>query len=325
MSDYQFDNYKDKHVLVTGADGFMGSHVVEKLLDLGAIVSIFVRGTSVSDSGGDLNFKNIGHLKNKFQHIVTGNIASRDSVELIKKIKPQIILHLAAEAYVPKSFEQPLEVFDVNLGGTLNVLEAARGLKDIERVVITSSSEVYGSYPDPISEKNLLNPTSPYGASKVAADRAAYSWYITYNLPIAIIRPFNTYGPRHTYDVIPKFINLAINNKPLTIYGKGEQSRDFTYVSDTVDGFLIMGIHPKAIGEVVNFGAGKGTSVKEIAENIKSISGSSSEIVYIEERPAEVKQLTSDYSKAHNLFGWSPKVDINEGLRLNIEWTKKNL
>lgn len=325
MTDYQFGDYKNKHVLVTGADGFMGSHLVEKLFDLGAVVSIFVRGTSISDSGASLSFKNIEHLKNKFQHIITGNIASRDSVELIKKIKPQIILHLAADAYVPKSFEQPLEVFDVNLGGTLNILEAARGLKDIERVVITSSSEVYGSYPDPIGENKLLNPTSPYGASKVAADRAAYSWYITYNLPIAIIRPFNTYGPRHTYDVIPKFIKLALNNKPLTIYGTGEQSRDFTYVSDTVDGFLLMGIHPKAVGEVVNFGAGKGISVKEIAENIKDISGSQSEIVYIEERPAEVTKLTSDYSKAKNLFGWSPKVGINEGLRLNIEWTKKNL
>ena len=324
MTDYQFDNYKNKHVLVTGADGFMGSHLVEKLVDLGAIVSIFVRGTSVSDAEIELGLKNISHLKDKFEHIITGNIASQDSIELIRNIEPQIILHLAADAYVPKSFEQPLEVFDVNLDGTLNVLEAARKLKDIERIVITSSSEVYGSYSDPISEQNLLNPTSPYGASKVAADRAAYSWYVTYNLPIAIIRPFNTYGPRHTYDVIPKFINLALNNKPLTVYGTGEQSRDFTYVSDTVDGFLLMGIHPKAVGGVVNFGAGKGTSVKDIAEKIVSLSGSQSEITYTKERLAEVQQLTSDYSKANKLFGWKPKVDMDEGLKLNIEWAKKN-
>lgn len=317
-----FEQYKNKRVLVTGADGFMGSHLAEKLLDLGAIVSVFVRGTSTSGTG-KYSFKNISHISNKFETIIAGNIASPDSIELIKKLKPQIILHLAAEAYVPKSFEQPLEVFNVNLNGTLNVLEAARGIPGIERVVVTSSSEVYGSYLDQISEEKLLNPTSPYGASKVAADRAAYSWYITYNLPIAIIRPFNTYGPRHTYDVVPKFIKLALDEKPLTIYGSGDQGRDFTYVSDTVDGFLLMGIHPKAVGEAVNFGASHGVSIKELAEKIIAILGSKSEIKYLDKRPAEVEQLTSDCHKAFELFGWSPKVGIDEGLKLNIEWMKK--
>ncbi|MBU1032340.1 GDP-mannose 4,6-dehydratase, partial [Patescibacteria group bacterium] len=214
-----FSNYRDKKVLVTGADGFMGSHLTERLIDLGAKVTAFVRGTSVTGTH-QYELKNISHLTSKID-ILAANIASKDTIQLIKEIQPDIILHLAAEAYVPKSFSQPLEVFSVNLDGTLNVLEAARQLPNLERVVITSSSEVYGTYSEPITELHLLNPTSPYAASKVAADRAAYSWYVTYKLPVAIIRPFNTYGPRHTYDVIPKFIDLALKNKPLTIYGNG--------------------------------------------------------------------------------------------------------
>ena len=172
-----FKKYKGKRVLVTGADGFMGSHVTERLVSLGAKVTAFVRGTSITGTHA-ITLKNISHLKGKIE-IIAGNIASSDTVELIKNAKPDIILHLAAEAYVPKSFTQPLEVYAVNLDGTLNVLEAARQMPRIERVVVTSSSEVYGSYSGSISEKNLLNPTSPYGASKVAADRAAWAWFVT--------------------------------------------------------------------------------------------------------------------------------------------------
>jgi NDP-hexose 4,6-dehydratase len=324
MNNELFSKYKGKRVLVTGADGFMGSHLVEKLIALGATVSVFVRGTSTVGAGGKNHFKNIGHLASSFDRILAGSIAAQDSIELIKEAKPDIILHLAAEAYVPRSFNQPVEVYDANLWGTLNVLEAARILGNVQRVVITSSSEIYGSYEDPISEQNLLNPTSPYGASKVAADRAGYAWYVTYHMPIAIIRPFNTYGPRHTYDVVPKFIRLALEDKPLTIYGTGEQSRDFTYVSDTVDGFLTMGMHPKAIGEAVNFGASKGVTVKELAETIIRVSGSKSEITYVEARAAEVERLTSDCSKAKELFGWVPTVSFEEGLKRNIEWAKEH-
>lgn len=317
------EKYKGKHVLVTGADGFMGSHVVDRLFELGAEVSIFVRGTSTV-SQSKYNFKNISQPVSDFKHIITANIAANDSIKLIREIKPQIILHLAAEAYVPKSFEQPLEVFEVNLGGTLNVLEAARGFDGIERVVVTSSSEVYGTYHTPIDENKLLNPTSPYAASKVAADRAAYSWYVTYDMPIAIIRPFNTYGPRHTYDVIPKFISLALAGETLKVFGTGEQSRDFTYVSDTVNGFLLMGIHPKAVGEVVNFGAGSGVTINDIAEKVVRLSDSKSKIEHVQQRLAEVGGLTSDYSKAKELFGWEPSVNIDEGLEKNIAWMREN-
>ena len=316
-----FENYRGKRVLVTGADGFMGSHLTERLVELGAQVTVFVRGTSVTGTHRH-DLKNISHLIGKVE-VIAGNLASNDTIDLVRQAKPDIILHLAAEAYVPKSFTQPLDVFAVNLDGTLNILEAARGLPAIERVVVTSSSEVYGSYPDPISEKNLLNPTSPYGASKVAADRAAYAWYITYKMPIAIIRPFNTYGPRHTYDVIPKFIDLALSGKPLTVHGTGKQSRDFTYVSDTVNGFLLMGIHPKAIGETVNFGAGSPVSIGDLAVKVKELTGSTSEIIYDTSRLAEVQTLTCDWSKAKELFDWQPLVGFEEGLNNNILWKKE--
>ena len=148
---------------------------------------------------------------------------------------------MAANAYVPYSFEHPLEVNEANVVGTLNILEATRQLKGIEKIICTSSSEVYGTaLAKKINEDHPLNPTSPYAASKAAADRYCFSYIQTYNLPITIIRPFNTYGPRHTYDVIPKFIKMAINNKDITIHGDGKQSRDLTYVSDAVNAFLLV-------------------------------------------------------------------------------------
>ena len=143
-------------------------------------------------------------------------------------------------------------------------------------------------------------------------------------MPIAIIRPFNTYGPRHTYDVIPKFIRLALGNKPITIYGSGEQSRDFTYVEDMVNAFLIMGSHEKASGQAVNFGTGKHISINETAEKIVKISGSKSKITHVEKRLAEVQRLTCDASKAKELFNWNAGISIDEGLKRNIEWDKEH-
>lgn len=316
--------WKEKRVLVTGADGFMGSHLTEELLRLGAQVSIYVRGTS--DSGtSQYNLKNIAHEQRRVKQIIAGDIGNSDAIDLIKKNNPQVIMHLAADAYVNRSFDHPREVMQTNFVGTLNVLTAAMSLKEVEQVVCTSSSEIYGTaQKEKIDEEHPLNPSSPYAASKVAADRYAYAYYNTYNLPIAIIRPFNTFGPRLLYDVIPKFIRLAIKNEPLTIYGTGKQSRDFTYVSDMIRAFLLMGSEKKAIGQAVNFGTGKDVSIKEIAKKIVELSKSSSEIVHVEKRTSEVDRLCCDYSKAKKLFGWEPKVSIDEGLKKNIDWARKH-
>lgn len=315
--------WKGKKVLVTGAGGFIGSHLTDALVSKGAEVSVFIKWDSGSGSRPQLidNLQqSIGEIKN----ILKGDIASEDAIKTIKANQPEIIFHLAAEAYVNYSFDHPVEVLKANLLGTLNVLHAAMDLKEVRQIVCTSSSEVYGTaQKESIDELHPLNPTSPYAASKVAADRYCYAYWKTYGLPVAIIRPFNTYGPRHTYDVIPKFIDLALRNEPLTIYGSGEQSRDFTYVSDMVEAFMLMGSRKEAIGQAVNFGNGRDYSVNFIAEKIRELSKSKSKIVHVEKRLAEVQRLICDYGLAKKLFGWKPIVSIEEGLQRNIKWEKK--
>ena len=316
--------WKKKKVLVTGGDGFMGSHLTEKLLELGAVVSVLVRGTSINGTF-QYHLRNIAHLKEDLHQIIAVNIASNDSVPLVTKLKPEIIFHLAADAYVPYSFDRPFEVMGTNLLGTLNMLEAAMKINSFERIVCTSSSEIYGTaLKRAIDESHPLNPTSPYAASKVAADRFAFAYHQTYGLPVAIIRPFNTYGPRHTYDVIPKFIRMALKNEAITVHGDGKQSRDFTYVDDMIRAFLIMGKDKKAIGEAVNFGTGKDISINQIATQIIKRSNSQSKIKRVKKRVAEVKKLRCDPAKAYRLFGWRAQVSIEEGLQRNVEWARKH-
>jgi nucleoside-diphosphate-sugar epimerase len=210
-----------------------------------------------------------------------------------------------------------------NLGGTEQVLNAAARCDAIERVVVTSSSEIYGgTRGDRIDEDHPLEPTSPYAASKVAADRLAYSHHRTYGTPVAIIRPFNTFGPRHLYDVIPKFVARALRGDPLVIFGDGAQQRDFTYADDMVDAFLRMGSHPDAIGRAINFGTGSAVSIAELAKMVVAAAGSSSPIVHGPARAAEVACLRCDASVAERLFGWRPRVDLAEGLRRYVAWAR---
>ena len=316
--------WKNKRVLVTGADGFMGSHLTERLVNEGARVSIYIRGNSIT--GTVLyTLKNLAPFEKTFDEIITGNIASQDAVELIRRNRPETIFHLAADAYVPNSFEHPREVMESNLWGTINVLEAVRTMPKTKRIVCTSSSEIYGTAQyAPIDEDHPLNPSSPYAASKVAADRTAYAYFNTYRLPIAIIRPFNTFGPRHTYDVVPKFIRLALKGRPLTVYGHGRQSRDFTYVEDMVEAFLIMGRHGKAVGRSVNFGTGRDISVKRTAELIRGLTGKRSEIVHVAHRLSEVERLVCDNRLARKLFNWKPRYTFEQGLEENIAWAREN-
>jgi nucleoside-diphosphate-sugar epimerase len=224
---------------------------------------------------------------------------------------------------------QPREVIRANVDGTLNILDSCldenkKPFGYIEKIVVTSSSEIYGSYEKPIKEEFELKPSTPYGASKAAADRLSYSYYNSYGLPIAIIRPFNTYGPKHTYDAPPKFISLALEGKDITVYGNGKQKRDLMYVDDTIDGFLIMGSKKESIGQAVNFGTGKDTKIIDLAKKIIEISKSTSKIIHLDERIGEVKRLCCDNTKAKELFGWEPKVKLEEGLRKNIEWVIDN-
>ena len=318
-------NWTNKKVIITGADGFIASHLTEKLIDLGAHVSIVIRGTSVNGTSKN-TFKNLNknHIK-KIKKIISCDISSSDIVSHLAKTKAEYIFHLAASAYVPYSFDHPLEVNLANVNGTLNILEAAKNLKSIKRIICTSSSEVYGTaLTKKIDENHPLNPTSPYAASKVAADRYSFSYIKTYNLPITIVRPFNTYGPRHTYDVVPKFIKMALSGKPITVHGDGKQSRDLTYVSDAVEAFIKIANAKNTNQKVINFGTGKDHQIIFLAKIIKKLCKSNSKIIFINTRKAEVQRLTCNPNLCKKLTGWKAKVNIIDGLKKNIEWSIKN-
>jgi NDP-hexose 4,6-dehydratase len=310
-------------VLVTGADGFLGSHLVERLVEEGAVVSALVRPSSTNGTVG-FRLRNLGACASRLDAIVAADIAGRDVVEQVVRWRPDVIFHLAADAYVERSFEQPAEVLRTNLDGTMNMLAAARRLEGLRRLVVTSSSEIYGpARTEAIAEAHALEPTSPYAASKLAADRMAMAFHTTYGIPVAVIRPFNTFGPRHVYDVIPKFLARALAGEPIVVYGNGLQSRDFCWVEDMVEAFVQVGTHPEAIGRAVNFGTGVATAIGELAALVKTLAESSSEIVQAPARRAEVARLCCDHSLATRLFGWHPTVSLTEGLRRNITWARR--
>ncbi len=324
MAQVNMNDYQGRSVLVTGADGFIGSHLCDALVERRANVTGIVRGSTLNGCGSwslrSLEMSTASRMK-----LQGADVASPDIRNVIKEANPEIILHLAAIAHVDYSFNHPEEVFRVNAGGTQNILEAARQLPSLKRLVVISSSEIYGSRKrDKIDEEHPLKPTSPYAASKVAADMLAQSYHRTYGTPVVVLRPFNTYGPRHTYDVIPKFLRLALAGEPLTIYGDGQQDRDLTYVSDTVEGMLQAGIAKEIDGGVYNLGTGNTVSVNDIARAIKSLTKSSSEIVHVEKRAAEVSSLISDHEKATRAFGYQPRVSFEDGLQRNLDEMQRN-
>jgi len=311
------DFYDGKRALVTGADGFIGSHLTERLIDYGAHVFVYVHNE---------NLKKIKNVKDKLKKILVGDLSGKESTEAIFKSNPQIIFHLAVDSYIPNSIQNPIRVNQINLGSTLNVLEASRLSieNDLKRLVFISSAVVYGSRNYAVSENEKFMPTTPYSASKVAGEAYCYSYFKTYNLPVAIARPFNIYGPRHSKDVISIFIAKALKNEEIEIDGGGLQTKDFIYIDDIIDGLLILGFNKKALGEAVNFGTGKEVSVKEIAEKIIRYSNSKSKMIISPERKGQDFRLYCNYSKAQELFNWQPKISIDEGLKKTIEWIKQN-
>ena len=307
-------------VLVTGAGGFIGSHLVETLVRQGAAVRAFVRYNSRGDWG--LLSLLPTDLLNEVQ-VIAGDLRDLDAVgRAISGVSH--VFHLGALIAIPYSYKHPLEVVETNILGTVNVLLAARDLS-VERVVHTSTSEVYGTaLRVPIDESHPLQGQSPYSASKIGADKLAESFYRSYDLPVVTIRPFNTYGPRQsTRAVIPTIITQALTQSVIRL-GNLEARRDLTYVSDTVNGILKGGKVPGIEGETFNLGSGTEVSIDQLAQEILSLLGKEIplEVDSLRLRPgkSEVQRLLSDNSRAREDLGWQPQVSLREGLRRTIDW-----
>lgn len=310
--------------LVTGAGGFIGSHLVERLVRLGAHVKAFVRYTSRADLGllalapPDI----ISSLD-----VVAGDLRDADGVRRAAK-GCQVIFHLGALIAIPYSYKHPREVVETNILGTLNVLEAARE-HGIGRLVQTSTSEVFGTARRvPIDETHPLQGQSPYSASKIGADKIVESYWRSFAVPAVTIRPFNTFGPRQSARaVIPTIITQALAGKSIAL-GNLHATRDFTFVSDTVEAFVLAGTAEGIVGEEINLGTGREISVGDLVALIAARMGVSPEVTAEEQRMrptlSEVERLLADNAKAERLLGWSPRISLEHGLDDTIAWIRDN-
>ena len=310
--------------LVTGAGGFIGSHLVEQLLSRGVKVRAFIKYNSRHDIG---LLKIISQRNRNNLEIIEGDL--RDPQALIRATqKCNIVFHLGALVSIPYSYLYPGEVIETNLTGTYNVLSACKK-NGVNRVIQTSTSEVYGTAQYiPIDEKHPLRGQSPYSASKIGAEKLAESFYCSYALPVVILRPFNTYGPRQTTRaIIPTIISQEIKNEKINL-GNIETTRDFTYVIDTVMGFIKAATAENVEGKTINLGTGRETSIRELIKIILEMVNCKSEIVSdlsrIRPNNSEVMRLVSDNSYAHTILGWKPKYSLEEGIELTIKWIKDN-
>ncbi len=310
--------WKNKDVLVTGAGGFIGSHLVERLVGLGANVRAMVRYNSQGMRGwlehstckGGIDFRS-GDIRDSF--------FVEDSIKDI-----HTVFHLAALIGIPYSYVAPEAYVATNISGTLNVLQSARKF-GIPRIVHTSTSEVYGTAQTvPISELHPVTGQSPYSASKIGADKLAESYFLSFETPVAIVRPFNTFGPRQSARaVIPSIISQLFQSSKIQL-GATSPTRDLNFVSNTVEGFLAAGESDSAVGEVLNFGSGQEISIGDLATLIAEIMNVEIEIESSEERlrpeKSEVFRLLADNSKAEQLLDWTPQIGLREGLSKTVEW-----
>lgn len=305
---------KNKKVLVTGADGFIGSHLTETLAKAGVSVRAFTLYNSFNSWGWLDAFPE--DLLKKIE-VFPGDIRDPHGVKSAMQ-GCDVVFHLAALIAIPYSYHSPDTYIDTNVKGTLNILQAAREL-GVEKVIHTSTSEVYGTARYvPIDEEHPLQGQSPYSASKIAADQLAYSFYSSFSLPVSIIRPFNTYGPRQSARaVIPTVITQIANGKKQIKLGALSPTRDFNYVQDTVEGFIAVAQSEASVGEVINIGSNFEVSIGATVEAIAKSMGADIEIVLDEQRmrpeKSEVERLWAENAKALRLTGWEPKYAGMEG------------
>ncbi|HUX08805.1 MAG TPA: GDP-mannose 4,6-dehydratase [Acidobacteriota bacterium] len=311
-------------ILVTGAGGFIGSHLVEELLLKGCDVRAFIHYNSRNDYGC---LEYLGERLGEME-IVSGDL--RDSGTVRRAVEGcRLVLHLGALVGIPYSYLSPRDVYDTNVGGTLNVLEAARHC-GVEWIVITSTSEVYGTpLYLPIDEKHPLQGQSPYAASKIAADKLAESYHLSFDLPVSLIRPFNTFGSRQSARaIVPTIMIQALKGEKVKL-GSLEPSRDLLYVKDTAAGFIAVASHESSIGKVINVGTGGDISVGDLVGLVANLLGKPLEVVEdpLRLRPvrSEIPRLVCNYALAEELLGWEPKHALEEGLGETLDWIRDHL
>lgn len=314
---------KGKKVLVTGADGFIGSHLTEVLLEQGYDVKAFAYYNSFNTWGW---LDTIDKNKLKEIEVFTGDIRDPNGVrEAMKGVDE--VFHLAALIAIPFSYHSPDSYVDTNIKGTLNVLQAARDL-DTSRILVTSTSEVYGTAQYvPIDEKHPFQGQSPYSATKIGADRIAESFYRSFNMPISIVRPFNTYGSRQSARaVIPTIITQLLSGETEIKLGSLSPTRDFNYVKDTANGFIEISKSDKTIGEEINIATQQEVSIGEFAKEMIRQINPNAKILCDEQRlrpkKSEVNRLLGSNEKIKRLTNWSPKYTFEQGIAETIEWFK---
>lgn len=313
-----------KKILVTGSAGFIGSHLVEKCVESGYRLKAFVRYNSRNDWGWLENSK----YKNDIE-IIAGDIRDYDSVYNAMR-GVDTVFHLAALIGIPYSYVSPLAYIRTNIEGTYNVLQSAREL-ETENVLITSTSETYGTAQYvPIDEKHPVVGQSPYSATKISADHLTLSFYRSFELPVRIVCPFNTYGPRQSARaIIPTIITQILNGKKKVKLGNLTPTRDFTFVLDTVNGFIEIAKSDKLFGEIVNIGMNKEISIGDLIMLIAELMDTKIEIISAQQRirpdKSEVKRLLCDNTKIIKNTNWKPEYSLEDGLKETIDWFTENI
>ena len=315
-------NWEDKKVLVTGAGGFIGSHLAERLVELGAETRAFVHYNSL----GRWGWLDFSSYKSEIE-VFPGNISDRDSVkEAMNDV--DIIFHLAALIGIPYSYHAPISYIRTNIEGSLNIFQEAINA-DVERVVHTSTSEVYGTAKYvPIDESHPLQGQSPYSATKIGADKLAEAFHFSFGMPLVIIRPFNTYGPRQSdRAVIPTIITQCFQGDVIKL-GNLLPTRDFNFVADTVEGFILASENQQASGKTINIGTSKEISIGDLAHKIAELMGKSISIKTESERlrpeDSEVDRLCAANNLAKDLLDWEPSYPLDKGLQITIDWFEEN-
>jgi len=319
-------DWNGKSVLITGAGGFVGSHLTEKLVETGARVRAFVRYNSRSDWGMLRLLPK--HKLNEIE-VFAGDLRDSQAIRRASQTAG-IVFHLGSLIAIPYSYVHPRDTIETNVIGALNVMSAARET-GVERIIHTSTSEVYGTaLYVPMDEKHPLQGQSPYSASKIGADMVAESYHRSFGLPVSVIRPFNTFGPRQSARaVIPTIIIQALAAAPNISLGSVFPTRDYTYVDDLVSAFIKIAESGDSIGEVINIGSGFETSIGDIAKKVLSILGIDKPIIIEDKRvrptKSEVERLCCDNTKARRLLGWEPVINLETGLHKTIKWISENI